>query len=117
MIKSSRRKDFLAFVPLIPVFFLIAEISNLQKALVSVVAIYTFYVLISEKWSNKGRVGFWIIVGLFAVIHAIAIYSVTLESRISPAMIFLPLSVVDFFAMYYAIGLYEKLRVGHDKAS
>lgn len=117
MKKSSRMKDLLAFIPLIPIFFLIAHVSSLEKALVSIVTMYTFYVLISEKWVNRKSTGFWLIVGLFGLVHSVIIYSLDIGGRISPAMICLPFAMVDFFVMYHAIGLYEKSLIDRDDAS
>lgn len=117
MRKTSRLKDLLAFMPLVPVFFLIAHVSTLEKALVSVVVLYTFYVLISEKWNNRKNAAFWILIALFCIIHVVVIYNLNIEGKISPAMICLPFAIVDFFVMYYIIGLYEKALIDRDATS
>ena len=117
MRKTSRLKDLLAFMPLVPVFFLVAHVSTLEKSLVSVVALYTFYVLISEKWENRTHVAFWSLIAVFGVIHAVAIYSLSIEGKMSPAMLCLPFAIVDFFVMYYIIGLFEKSSIGRDATS
>ncbi|MGI8765973.1 MAG: hypothetical protein ACR2KM_05610 [Gemmatimonadaceae bacterium] len=113
---KNKKQDLLAIALLIAVFFfLVTKVSNPDTAFVIVISISIFYVLITAKWHNRRRVGFWVIIGSFAVIHAFMIYYVTVP-HLSAGLMIYPFALLDALVMYYVVGLYDKLTARRDDA-
>jgi uncharacterized membrane-anchored protein len=105
---AERRKDLLACVPMVPLFFIVANISTIERAFVAVVSIYMFYVVISEKWSSRRSWTFWINILVFALVHIFVITMVRLPTSFKPALAVLPIAVGDVFLMYGTINIIER---------
>jgi hypothetical protein len=108
MVHHRSIKDLLVFMALIPVFIVVAKVSSLEKAFISIVTSYLFYVLLSEKWEMRKRLWFWAMIVIFAGAHLLVIYFVRFDYRISPALVCLPIAIADFFVMYYLVNKLER---------
>lgn len=104
----QRKRDLIACVPMVIIFALTCYFTSAERAFALAVTLYLFYVVISERWSARHNLLYWIIVLVFLVAHVTAIALFRFPPRISPAMIAMPIAVFDAVAMYYLLGIADR---------
>ena len=105
---KQRKRDLSVALLLLPVFFYIDYISNLQKALVTMLSLYVFYILISENWNIRGNRVFQLTILIFASLHIILIFFFKFTTFIHPTLLCWPIAMADFYIMNTAITWIEK---------
>jgi hypothetical protein len=102
----SRGHDKLVTVATaITVFVVAAFFSTLEKALLAGTVIGAIQVAVSERWQTRTRQGFWGLVGLFALVNAIAIWVLpALHPFKSGLAVSYPLGMAEGFLLYWLLG-------------
>jgi uncharacterized membrane protein YhaH (DUF805 family) len=101
----SRGQDALVALATMPFFALVAYLSSLEKALLACTVLWAVWVAVSERWQQRGRRGFWALVGLFALVNAIAIWALpALAPFKSGLAVSFPLGIAEGFLLWWLLG-------------
>lgn len=106
----SRGHDALvAIATVVPVFVIVAFFSTLEKALIAATVFGAMWVAVSERWHERGKHGFWLVVSLFAVVNAIAFFALpTLGPFKAGLTVAYPLGMGEGFLLYWLLGRLRK---------
>jgi hypothetical protein len=99
--------DWIVAALVVVVFSLVAWMSNLEKGLAASVTFGVFAAVIQTKWSSRGDWRFWAIIGVFAVLHIVVLFTVSFH-QVRAGLISLPFALVDGFIMWGLINWIEK---------
>jgi hypothetical protein len=64
----------------------VAFFSTLEKALLAATVSGAVWVAVSERWQRRERQGFWTLVGIFALVNALAIWALPLVGPFKQAL-------------------------------
>ena len=102
----SRGNDALVAISTVtPVFVVVASISTLEKALLAATVFGAAWVAISERWQQREKQGFWPLVGLFALVNALAVWGFPVSVPFGSALsVSYPLAIAEGFFLYWLLG-------------
>ena len=102
----SRGHDALvAIATVTPVFLTVAYFSTLEKALLAGTVFGAIWVAVSERWQGRTRRGFWSLVGLFALVNAVAIWALPAVGPFDAGLpVAYPLAMAEGFLLYWLLG-------------
>ncbi len=90
---------------MLPVFFVAAYFSTLEKALLAGTVFGAVWVAVSERWQARTRRGFWVWVGLFAVVNATTIWALPVVGPFKSGLAgSYPLGMAEGFLLYWLLG-------------
>lgn len=103
---SNRDHDRLITLAVVAsTFVAVSLVSTLEKALLAGTVSAAIWVAVSERWQERARQGFWILVGLFALANAIAIWSLPVLHRFRSGLaISYPVGIAEGFLLYWLLG-------------
>lgn len=104
--KHGKVRDILdAFVWVVPVFVVVAYVSNMEKALLAASATGALSLAASERWAHHRRAGFWAILILAGLANAVTVWLLPIgsEFKSSRAVAFAAL-VPQFLLLYWGLG-------------
>ena len=94
-----------AIATVTPVFLAVALFSTLKKALLAGTIFGAAWVAVSERWQQRGRHLFWPLVGLFAIVNALAIWALPVVGPFKSALgVAYPLGMAEGFLLYWLLG-------------
>jgi hypothetical protein len=83
----------------------VAFFSTLEKALLAATVSGAVWVAVSERWQRRERQGFWPLVGIFALVNALAIWALPVVGPFKPALaVSYPLGMAEGFFLYWLLG-------------
>ena len=96
-----RKRDWLAAILCCALYLALLTVMQDEKAFVSGMSAYCFYVLISTEWAKRYEKIFWVVISLFVVIHVLGLSVVKLPNYTGPSLfVATPFMLIDFFAMW-----------------
>ena len=99
------REGLIAIAQIILVFALVAYISNLQKALVASVVLWSIWTAVSARKQGWRTTGFWWIVALVGAINAVAIWAMPMTEPFKAGLaVAYPLGMAEGFGVYWLLG-------------
>lgn len=104
----ERTRDWLATVPVIILYFLLQYFVQEERAFVTSLTVYVFYVVMSRKWNMRRCKAFWVAIGLLALVHVIIIINIQFPEYEGPSLISFPFVVSDGFLMYWILNEIDK---------
>jgi len=104
--RRSRGHDALvAIATVTPVFVAVAFLSTLEKALLAATVFGAIWVAVSERWQQRDRLGFWPLIGVFALMNAVAIWALPVAGPFKAALVVsYPLGMAEGFLLYWLLG-------------
>jgi hypothetical protein len=107
MHKSNPPPNWIVGICVLLVFILVAIASSLEKAFAFSMTFGVFAAIIQTKWESRTDWRFWSILSIFAGAHLLAIYLVHFP-RPQLALTFVPVAMIDGFAMWGLINWIER---------
>jgi hypothetical protein len=105
MPRSRGHDALVALATVTPVFVAVALISTLEKALLAATVFGAIWVAVSERWQERDKQGFWPLVGLFAVLNAVAIWALPVVGPFKAGLaVSYPLGMAEGFLLYWMLG-------------
>jgi hypothetical protein len=95
---SERTRDYLMVIPGGVIYFAIWPLIGQAKAFAVAMVFGVFYVIVSRSWDKRSDGRFWLILGLFAAIHIVALWLINFP-HLRVGLAVLPFALVDGFAM------------------
>jgi hypothetical protein len=104
-LRSRGHEALAAIATVTPVFVAVAFFSTLEKALLAATVFGAVWVAVSERWQQRERRGFWPLVGLFALINALAIWVLPVVGPFKAALgVSYPIGMAEGFLLYWLLG-------------
>jgi hypothetical protein len=102
----SRWHDALVTIATVtPVFIVVAFFSTLEKALLAGTVFGAVWIAVSERWQERAKRGFWVLVGLFALVNTIAIWALPVVGPFKSGLaVSYPLGMAEGFLLYWLLG-------------
>jgi hypothetical protein len=98
----------LASIPAIGLYFGLRQFMQDEKAFAIALSAFVFYALIVVKWASRREKAFWLMLSIFAALHAAAFLLITFPPYTGPSIAAVPFALADGLAMYGAIGWIER---------
>ena len=92
----------------LPAIWLFDHFGRFDLALPSLCSIGMIGFAIAVKWKLRRRAWFWITVAIIVALHALLILSATWTTKWIPAVVILPIAVVDLVSIFAIISFVEK---------
>jgi O-antigen/teichoic acid export membrane protein len=100
-------RDYLWWIPLGAILFVLWPLIAAGRALAATTAVCVFSVIISEKWDRRFDRRFWLLLGVMALAHVVALAVIPFgEPRAGLAAV--PFGFVDLLAMMAILHWAEK---------
>ena len=107
MNKTNPPPNWIVGICVLAVFILVTIFSSLEKAFALSMTFGVFAAIIQTKWESRMDWRFWSILSIFACVHLLAIYLIHFP-RPELALAFVPVAMVDGFAMWGLINWIEQ---------
>lgn len=89
----------------LPLFIVVASVSTLEKALLATTVSGALWVAVSERWQERARRGFWVVVAAFALANAAAIWALPVVGPFNAGLaVSYPLGLAEGFLLYWLLG-------------
>ncbi|HEX6073343.1 MAG TPA: hypothetical protein VFY95_10100 [Sphingomicrobium sp.] len=84
---------------------IVALISSLEKALLASTVVGSIWVAVSERWRNRTREGFWVVVAIFFIVNVIAIWAIPISRSFRAGLLVAyPLGMAEGFLLWWLLG-------------
>lgn len=103
----SGARDYLWWIPLGAVFFILLPLLGPGRALAATTAVCVFSVVVEQRWHRRFDPKFWLLLAGLALAHSIAIAVIPFGSP-RAGLAAVPFGLVDLFAMLAALDWVEK---------
>jgi hypothetical protein len=104
---ASGARDYLWWIPLGAVFFILWPLVGAGRALSGTTAVCVLSVVIEQRWHRRFDRTFWLLLGGFAVAHVVAIVIIPFGA-LRAGLVAVPFGLVDLFALLAALDWAEK---------
>lgn len=108
MALSQKSRDWLMALPAGALAFGLGPFLGGGRSAAVAMAIYVFYVVISQKWENRYDRSFWLAIAAFTVIHVAAIALIPFPQQIRPSLIVVPFGLADGLIMWAILNMLGK---------
>jgi hypothetical protein len=104
-VRRRMREGVIALAQIVPVFAVVAYVSNLQKALVASTVLWSIWVAVSARKESWRTPGFWWIVAFVGAINAAAIWALPRNEAFKAGLaVAYPLGMAEGFGVYWLLG-------------
>lgn len=94
-----------AIATVTPVFSVVLFLSTLEKALLAAIVFGATWIAVSERWHERGRRGFWGLVGLFSLLNAVAIWTPPVAGPFKAGLaVAYTVGIAEGFLLYWLLG-------------
>lgn len=98
---NERERAWLMVIPVVALYLGLQNVIKEERAFLTSLSVYTFYVIISVEWRRRYDGRFWLLLSVFAIIHVIAIAFIRFPHFDGPSIaVALPFMFLDGFAMW-----------------
>lgn len=104
-VRRRMREGLAALAQVIPVFAVVAYLSNLEKALVASTVMWAIWVAVSARKEGWRTSGFWWIVAFVSAINAVAVWALPMNEPFKAGLaVAYPLGMAEGFGVYWLLG-------------
>ena len=95
---------------LAPVFFLITFLANADMGLAACIVLGMIMLAIKLRWNLRRHLWFWATIVFILALHVPLVFMVRWPQGKGPTLFYtMPIGIVDFFIIWGAVGLAEKV--------
>jgi hypothetical protein len=105
---DERSRDVLAAIPCIGLYFGLQYVMQEERAFAVSLAVYVFYVIVTQQWARRHDRRFWLTITVFALVHVLVLSVIKFPHYSGPSLISAPFVVADGLAMWWILNLLEK---------
>jgi hypothetical protein len=104
-VRRRMRESLVVLAQVIPVFVIVAYLSNLEKALVASTVVWSIWIAVSARKEGWQTSGFWWIVTIVSGINAVAIWAIPINGPFKAGLIVAyPLGMAEGVGVYWLLG-------------